>query len=213
MRTRTLIALSALAIVLLAAASTLAIGAARRGFDSSNDRYRNSIQTTCTVPNLPGTVVNVSETNMGGPMMGGPGMGGSVRGGMMRLTADATSVPHGTVSFVATNLGSINHELVILPLPDNQIVGTRPLRDDSTVDETSKHRRSVEHLRIRHRRRHRTRSVELDDRHPRPRSIRARLQPPRPLRRRYVQPTDRPVRAKAIIRTRLEVYLRATPPG
>lgn len=136
MRTRTLIALSALAIVLLAAASTLAIGAARHGFDTSTGRYGNS-GTTCTVPVLPGTVVNVSVTNMGGPMMGGQGMGGGVRGGMMRLTADATSVPHGTVSFVATNLGSINHELVILPLPGNQIVGTRPLRDDSTVDETA----------------------------------------------------------------------------
>ena len=132
MRTRTLIALSALAIVLLAAASTLAIGAARRGFDTGN-----SIQTTCTVPNLPGTVVNVSVTNMGGPMMGGAGMGGGVRGGMMRLTADATSVPHGTVSFVATNLGSINHELVILPLPHNQIVGTRPQSGDGKVDETT----------------------------------------------------------------------------
>ncbi len=137
MRTRTLIALSALAIVLLAAASTIAIGAARHGFDTGNGGYRNSIQTTCTVPNLPGTVVNVSVTNMGGPMMGGAGTGGGVRGGMMRLTADATTVPHGTVSFVATNLGSINHELVILPLPHNQIVGTRPLRDDSTVDETA----------------------------------------------------------------------------
>jgi uncharacterized cupredoxin-like copper-binding protein len=136
MRTRTLVALGALAIVLLAAASTLAIGAARHGFDSSTGRSGSS-GTTCTVPNLPGTVVNVSVTNMGGPMMGGPGMGGGVRGGMMRLTADVTSVPHGTVSFVATNLGSINHELVILPLPHNQIVGTRPLRDDSTVDETA----------------------------------------------------------------------------
>jgi len=136
MRSRNLIALSALAIVLLAAASTLAIGAARRGFDTNTGRYGNSA-TTCTVPNLPGTVVNVSVTNMGGPMLGGPGMGGGVRGGMMRLTADVTSVPHGTVSFVATNLGSINHELVILPLPGNQIAGTRPLRDDSTVDEAA----------------------------------------------------------------------------
>ena len=132
MRTRTLIAVSALAVVSLAAASTLAVAAARRGFDTGN-----SIQTTCTVPNLPGTVVNVSVTNMGGPMMGGAGMGGGVRGGMMRLTADATSVPHGTVSFVATNLGSINHELVILPLPHNQIVGTRPQSGDGKVDETT----------------------------------------------------------------------------
>jgi uncharacterized cupredoxin-like copper-binding protein len=136
MRTRTLVALSALAVVLLAAASTLAIGAARRGFGTSSGRYGNS-GTTCTVPNLPGAVVNVSVTNMGGPMMGGAGMGGGVRGGMMRLTADATSVPHGTVSFVATNLGSINHELVILPLPGNQIVGTRPQGGDGKVDETT----------------------------------------------------------------------------
>jgi uncharacterized cupredoxin-like copper-binding protein len=136
MRTRTLIALSALAIVLLATASTLAIGAARRGFDASSGRYGSS-GTTCTVPNLPGTVVNVSVTNMGGPMMGGPGMGGGVRGGMMRLTADATAVPHGMVSFVATNLGSVNHELVILPLPHNQIVGTRPQSGDGKVDETT----------------------------------------------------------------------------
>ena len=55
----------------------------------------------------------------------------------MRLTADVTSVAHGTVSFVATNLGSINHELVILPLPDNQIVGTRPQSGDGKVDETA----------------------------------------------------------------------------
>ena len=137
MRTRTILALSAVAIVLLAAASTLAIGAARHGFHSSNGGYRNSIQAACTVPNLPGAVVNVSVTNMGGPMTGGPGMGGGVRGGMMRLTTDSTTVPHGTVSFAVTNLGSINHELVILPLPHNQIVGTRPLRDDSTIDETT----------------------------------------------------------------------------
>jgi uncharacterized cupredoxin-like copper-binding protein len=137
MHTRTLIALGGLAVVVLAAASTLAIGATRRGLGSGNDGFRNFNRTTCTVPNLPATVVNVSVTNMGGPMMGGAGMGGGVRGGMMRLTVDTTSVPHGTVSFVATNLGSINHELVILPLPRDQIVGTRPLRDDSTVDETA----------------------------------------------------------------------------
>jgi uncharacterized cupredoxin-like copper-binding protein len=137
MRTRALIAVGALAVVLLAAASTLAIAAARRGFDTSNRGYPNSGRSTCTAPNLPGTVVNVSVTNMGGPTMGGPDVGGGGRGGMMRLTADATAVPDGTVSFVATNLGSVNHELVILPLPGNQIAGTRPLRDDSTVDETA----------------------------------------------------------------------------
>ena len=85
MRTRNLIALSALAIALLTAASTVAIGAARHGFDTSTGRYGNS-GTTCTVPSLPGAVVNVSVTNMGGPMTGGPGMGGGVRGGMTTIT-------------------------------------------------------------------------------------------------------------------------------
>jgi uncharacterized cupredoxin-like copper-binding protein len=135
-RTRNVIALGALAIVVLAATSIVAIAAARRGSETSSGRYGSS-GTTCTVPTLPGTVVNVSVTNMGGPMMGGAGMGGGVRRGMMRLTADATSVPHGTVSFVATNLGSINHELVILPLPDNQVAGTRPQDGDGKVDETA----------------------------------------------------------------------------
>ena len=137
MQTRKVIALGALAVVLLAALSTVAIGAARRGFDTGNGGYRISSKTTCTVPTLRGTVVTVSLTNMGGPMMGGAGMGGGVRGGMMRLTADATSVPSGAVSFVATNLGSINHEFVILPLPDNQIVGTRPQSGDGKIDETT----------------------------------------------------------------------------
>jgi uncharacterized cupredoxin-like copper-binding protein len=40
------------------------------------------------------------------------------------------------VSFVATNIGSINHELVVLRLPDNQIVGTRTIESDGTVDES-----------------------------------------------------------------------------
>ena len=64
----------------------LAIGAARRGFDTGNGGYRNSSQTTCTVPNLPGTVVNVSVTNMGGPMMGGAGHG--------RRRARGNDAPH-----------------------------------------------------------------------------------------------------------------------
>ena len=82
------------------------------------------------MPNLPGTVVDVTLTNAGGPMMGRAG-------GMMRLVATPTSVASGQVSFVATNTGSVNHELVVLPLPGNQIVGTRAIQPDGTVDETS----------------------------------------------------------------------------
>ena len=34
-----------------------------------------------------------------------------------------------------TNAGSVNHELVVLPLPDNQIPGTRPIRGDARIEE------------------------------------------------------------------------------
>jgi uncharacterized cupredoxin-like copper-binding protein len=68
-------------------------------------------------------------------MMGSPMMGG-VHGGMMRLTATPSSIASGPVSFVATNTGTVNHELVVLPMPGNQIVGTRPIQADGTIDET-----------------------------------------------------------------------------
>ena len=55
--------------------------------------------------------------------------------GAMRLSADRATVSHGKVSFLVTNGGSINHEMVILPLPDNQTVGTRPSGGDAKVDE------------------------------------------------------------------------------
>ena len=53
----------------------------------------------------------------------------------MRLRADHATVPHGTVSFLATNGGSIKHEMVILPLPASQAVGTRPTGADAKIDE------------------------------------------------------------------------------
>jgi len=92
------------------------------------------------VPSLPGTVVNVSLADMGGSMMGQRGgmMGqgsGMMSGGSMRLSANRATVPHGTVSFLATNGGSINHEMVILPLPASQSVGARPTGTDAKVDE------------------------------------------------------------------------------
>ncbi len=130
MRTRTLVALSVGAVVVLAGVSTVAVAAMRRGSDAIQ-RFPSE-QGSCTAPNLPGTVVNVTLVNMGGPMMGA---GFAVRGGMMRLTASPAIVPHGVVSFLATNLGSVNHELVVLPLPEGQIVGTRTIQDDAKVDE------------------------------------------------------------------------------
>jgi len=78
-------------------------------------------------PKLPGTVVNVSLTNMGGTMMGG--------GGPMGLSADHATVPHGTVSFLVTNYGSIDHEMVVLPLAASQTAGARTVGGDAKIDE------------------------------------------------------------------------------
>ena len=137
MRTRNLVALGALAVIFLTAISLVAVAAVRGQTDTFSGPFRNPRTTSCSVPNLTGAVVDVSLSNSGGPMMGRPMAGSGAQGGMMRLTADRASVPHGTVSIVATNLGSINHELVILPLPTDQIVGTRSLGADSTIDEST----------------------------------------------------------------------------
>jgi uncharacterized cupredoxin-like copper-binding protein len=80
-------------------------------------------------------VVNVSLANMGGSMMGGQGNAMMGRGAM-RLSADHSTVPHGTVSFLVTNDGSIDHEMVVLPRADSQTAGTRPIGSDAKVDET-----------------------------------------------------------------------------
>jgi len=123
------IVLCVAAVAVLAAMSTLAIGLSR-------GRNRSEWRATCTVPTLDGSVVNVTLSNMGGPMMNGPMRGGGVvQGGMMRLQVAPATVPAGRVSFVATNVGSVNHEFVILPLPAGQIVGTRQVGGDGTVDE------------------------------------------------------------------------------
>jgi len=85
-------------------------------------------------PKLPGTVVNVSLTNMGGSMMGGQG-NGMMGGGAMGLSADHATVPHGTVSFLVTNDGGIDHEMVVLPLDGSRTAGARSAGGDGKVDE------------------------------------------------------------------------------
>ena len=85
-------------------------------------------------PKLPGTVVNVSLTNIGGSMMGGQG-NGMMGGGAMGLSTDHATVPHGTVSFLVTNDGSIDHEMVVLPLAGSQTVGARSVGGDAKIDE------------------------------------------------------------------------------
>ena len=115
-------------VVILAGAATIALAAAggafRRGWVAPNGQ--------CTAPALPGTVVNVNLTNMGGPMMGGATMGGT-----MRILTDRSSTPAGTVSLRVANTGSLVHELVVLPLQAGQSVGSRTAGTDGRVDETN----------------------------------------------------------------------------
>lgn len=100
----------------------------------------------CAPPALAGTVVDVSLSDVG-PMMGGPMMGNGADAqwphmgamgamGMMRLIENPSAVPEGQVSLLVTNTGTINHEVVVLPLPQGQSVGRRPIGTDGKVDET-----------------------------------------------------------------------------
>ena len=123
----------AAAVIALVASGAVAVGALRGGVGPGAHGFLSG--TLRDAPKLPGTVVNVSLTNMGGPMMGG--QGNTMMGrGSMGLIVDHATVPHGTVSFFVTNDGSINHEMVVLPLADSQAAGTRPIAGDAKVDET-----------------------------------------------------------------------------
>ena len=117
----------AAAAVLLAAASTFAVAAGRGAFSGSP---------TCTVPSLSGTVVQVTEVDMG--HMNGGGMMNGHRYAMptMRLFTNAATVPAGGVSLLVRNAGSRTHELVVLPLADGASAGTRTVGADGRIDES-----------------------------------------------------------------------------
>jgi hypothetical protein len=95
---RALVIVGILATLILAGLSFVAVGMLGGGFTAGGP---GSLFGACTVPNLSGTVVNVTLTNMGGPKMGG--RNGPMSGGAMRLNVDRATVRHGTVSFLVTN--------------------------------------------------------------------------------------------------------------
>ena len=117
----------AIAVLVLAGASTVAVAAATGGFRSTGTAPNGQ----CSAPGLPGTVVNVHLVDMGGRMMMG-GWGG----GMMRVLTSRARVSAGTVSFRVVNTGSLVHELVVIPLTSGQGVGERAVGADGRVDET-----------------------------------------------------------------------------
>lgn len=88
---------------------------------------------SCAAPLLPGAIIDATLINMGGPMM--RRSGGAIHGGMMHLSLDKSAVAPGQVSFLAINGGSVSHELVVLPLPDDQLVGTQTIGSDARIAE------------------------------------------------------------------------------
>ncbi len=103
---------------------------------------------SCAAPALPGAVVDVTLTDMGGMMgrgMMGPGWNGQGQNayqwprmgmmGMMRIFPNPATVPAGQVSFRALNTGWLNHELVVLPLARGQFPGQRVIGSDGKANE------------------------------------------------------------------------------
>lgn len=82
----------------------------------------------CAVPSLAGSVVRVTLSDMGGMM------GGGMMGSTMRIIDRPAVVPAGQVSFRVANVGSLTHELVVLPLPPGG-AGSRPVGSDGRVSE------------------------------------------------------------------------------
>ncbi|WP_062465162.1 sulfocyanin-like copper-binding protein [Demequina soli] len=75
----------------------------------------------------PGTVVDVYAMDMGGRGM---------MGGRMMLRSSTTHVDAGTVTLRLVNEGTVDHELVVLPLADGASVGQRSVSAEGTVDES-----------------------------------------------------------------------------
>ena len=116
------------AVVLLAGASTAAVAAASGAFRDLSAAPAGQ----CSAPALGGSVVDVSLTNM----MGGQMMGGWTTGGSMRVVTSTQHVAAGAVSFRVVNMGTLVHELVVLPLSAGHSVGDRVAGSDGRVDET-----------------------------------------------------------------------------
>lgn len=98
------------------------------------DSPRTSADQGAARPDLPGAVVDLTAVDMGGrAMMGGTG---GWTGGRMVLRSDRLDVPAGAVSLRLTNIGSVDHEVVVLPVAEGQRIGGRDVSADGRVDES-----------------------------------------------------------------------------
>lgn len=137
----------AAAVIALVASASAAVGAIGPSSGPSSLHGRESHwgfgllpSSSRPAPSLPGTVVSIALKGMCGPMTarGTSMMGqdaGMTNGCDMRLSADHATAPHGTESFLVTNSGRTNHEMIVLPLLNSGGVGARPIGGHARVDE------------------------------------------------------------------------------
>jgi len=111
-------------LVLVGALAVVAF--ARGGFGPS----QRDVLANCDPRNPDGEVVNVTLSDRGGVMMGGNNLM------MVSLAATPNVVTNGTITFVATNVGAMNHEFLVLPAPIDG-VGTRSSGVDGKIDEST----------------------------------------------------------------------------
>lgn len=114
------------AVGFLTMGTIIAMGAVQRQFGVN----QNLTLASCGPRHPQGTVVQVDLTDRGGAMMGAD------NAMMVSMGASPDVVSAGTVTFIATNTGTLNHELPVLRAPADG-VGTRTVASDGTINETS----------------------------------------------------------------------------
>ncbi len=123
-RARLVTAVGAAGLVLVGALTIVAV--ARGGYGPG----QRDVLASCGPRHPAGQVVNVTLSDRGGVMMGGNNLM------MVSLVASPNVVAGGTITFVATNFGAMNHEFLVLPAPADG-VGTRASGVDGKIDESS----------------------------------------------------------------------------
>ena len=128
---RTLLAGGA-AVLALTGLSLTALAAAS---DDDARTRTGTYDVACAPASVPGHRVTVTLGDPAGHL----GRTGMMRGRTMAmrgwLRATPTTVPDGTVTFVAVNTGGLTHELVVLPLADGALAGQREVGYDGAVAE------------------------------------------------------------------------------
>jgi hypothetical protein len=153
---RRLVLIIAAAVLVLGVGTTAAL-AAFGPFGTDLSARPPAWTGSCATPAVPGSVVDVTLTDMGpmGPAMMGPGPYNRNAGpygpntgygwqngypwpgmAMQRIFAVPSTVPAGQVSLRVHNTGALTHEVIVLPLTPGQYPGQRAIGANGQVDET-----------------------------------------------------------------------------